>query len=47
MKEWQLAILIRPLLLLALFAFIVIPLEAAFIRWFPEGRIKRLLLTRW
>ena len=47
MKEWQVAILIKPLLLLGLFVLIVIPIELAFIRWFPEGRIKRFLLTRW
>ena len=47
MKDWQLAIVLRPLLLVALFVTIVIPLEAAFIRWVPEGKLKRLLLTRW
>ena len=47
MKEWQLAILARPLFLLAIFAVIVVPLEWLFIRYFPPGRIKRFLLTRW
>lgn len=47
METWHWAILLRPLVLLALFAIIVIPLELLFIRYFPEGWIKRLLLTRW
>ena len=47
MQNWQLAVVLRPLFLLAFFGLIVIPLELAFIRWFPEGRIKRFLLTRW
>lgn len=47
MESWHWAVLLRPLFLLILFVLIVIPLEVAFIRWFPEGRIKRFLLNRW
>jgi hypothetical protein len=38
--------LLRPLILLALFAIVVIPLEMLFIRFFPEGPLKRHLLRR-
>lgn len=47
METWQWAALLRPLFLLILFGLVVIPIEVAFIRWFPDGRIKRFLLTRW
>ncbi len=38
--------LLKPLVLLLLFVVVIIPLELAFMRWFPEGRLKRLLLRR-
>ena len=47
MKDWHLALLLKPLILLALFAFVVLPLEWLFIRFWPEGPVKRRLLTRW
>lgn len=41
-----LSILIKPLVLLLLFALVVRPLAHAFARVYPEGRVKRLLLRR-
>lgn len=36
--------LVKPLALLVLFGLIVLPLKLAFVRWFPEGKVKRFLL---
>lgn len=38
--------LLRPFILLALFVLLVIPLKLLFIRFFPEGALKRILLRR-
>lgn len=40
-----LAMVIRPLVALILFGGIVIPLGMAFERYFPDGKVKRFLLT--
>lgn len=40
------AILLKPLILFALVAFVLYPVRIAVMRWFPEGRLKRLLLWR-
>lgn len=42
--EW--AIVIKPLALFALSALVLYPARRAVMRWFPEGRLKRLLLWR-
>jgi hypothetical protein len=44
--EWLIALLVKPLILFCLAAFVLYPARIAFKRWFPEGRIKRLLLLR-
>lgn len=44
MKPWMIAVLIKPLALLVLFGLIVLPLKLAFVRWFPEGKVKQFLL---
>lgn len=36
--------LLRPFIMLLLFAAVVIPLKIVFVRYFPEGKLKRLLL---
>jgi hypothetical protein len=41
-----LAILLKPFVVLVFFAVVLIPARLAVQRWWPEGRIKRLLLTR-
>ena len=46
MSNFELSMLLRPFILLALFAIIVIPLEMLFIRFFPDGPLKRRLLRR-
>lgn len=46
MTDFGLAMLLRPFILLALFAVVVIPLELLFIRFFPDGPFKRILLRR-
>ena len=39
-----LAIAVRPLIALLFLGLIVLPLKMAFKRWFPDGKVKRLLL---
>ena len=46
MEAWQLAILIKPFILLLLFGFIVLPIKMLFQRLLPEGKIKRILFKR-
>ena len=46
MNDWLLALVLKPLIALAVFGLIVLPIKMAFQRWFPAGRVKRLLLTR-
>lgn len=41
-----LASILRPLLLLFLAAVILLPVRYAMREWFPEGRVKRILLWR-
>jgi hypothetical protein len=43
---FALSVLLKPLIMLIVFVLIVIPLEIAFIRYFPEGKLKQLLLRR-
>jgi hypothetical protein len=47
MKDWHIALLLKPFIMLGLFALIVLPIERLFIRFWPNGRVKRFLLTRW
>jgi hypothetical protein len=42
-----LAAFLRPFVLLIVFLAIVIPLKRVFMRFWPEGRVKRLLLKEW
>lgn len=44
MEPWLIAVLIKPFLLLAFLGLIVLPLKLIFQRYFPEGKIKRVLL---
>ena len=46
MHENLLALLFRPLILFLLVAFVLYPARIAMTKWFPEGRIKRILLWR-
>lgn len=41
-----LAALLRPFILLVLLGCILLPIRYAIIKWWPEGRVKRLLLYR-
>jgi hypothetical protein len=43
---FALSLLLKPFIMLVIFGLIVIPVEIAFIRYFPEGKIKTLLLKR-
>ncbi len=43
---WLVAVVLKPFLALAFFALLVLPLKVAFVRFFPGGRVKRLLLRR-
>jgi len=44
MEGYQLALLLKPLGLLLMMVCIVAPLKWLFIRFFPNGRVKTLLL---
>ncbi len=46
MEPWVIAVIVKPLVLFILMVCIVLPIKLAFIRFFPEGRIKRFLLIR-
>ena len=43
---WQWALALKPLVLFALAGLVLYPIRRAVMRWWPEGRIKRLLLLR-
>lgn len=44
-QTFAIAMLIKPLFLLAVLAVLLL-IRLAVIRWFPEGRIKRILLIQ-
>jgi hypothetical protein len=44
-QTFAIAMLIKPLVLILLLAFLLV-IRLCFIRWFPDGKIKRLLLTK-
>lgn len=44
--SFALAILLRPLALFLILACFLLPIRFAVIRWFPESKFKRFLLTR-
>jgi hypothetical protein len=44
MDGWQIALLLKPFLLLILFGLICLPARFAVIKWMPECRLKRILL---
>ena len=46
MENMAIALLLRPIIIMALGLAILNPARKAVIRWIPEGRIKRLLLLR-
>jgi len=46
MEPWQIAVLVKPFVMLVLAALVLYPCRKLTERYFPEGRIKRLLLRR-
>lgn len=46
MSNLEIALLIKPFAALVLFGLILLPIRLAVKRWMPEGKLKRLLLTR-
>lgn len=46
MEPYVLAMILKPLIALIILLCIVAPLKWLFVRYFPNGRIKRLLLIR-
>jgi len=46
MRAIDLALLLKPFVAIALFAMIVLPIELALARFWPEGRLKRVLFDR-
>ena len=43
---WLLAVLLRPFVLVVLAVAVLYPARKAVERWWPEGRVKRVLLFR-
>lgn len=46
MEPSQWALVLKPLVFFAFAGLVLYPIRRAFMRWFPEGRVKRLLLRR-
>ena len=46
MLTTAIAIVLRPIAAIIVFGLILLPIRLAVQQWFPEGRVKRLLLTR-
>ncbi len=46
MDGYQWAIVLKPLAALVLFGLVLLPIRLAVQRWFPEGKLKKLLLRR-
>ena len=46
LEPWQWAILIKPFMLFVVTVLILYPARMAMTRYFPEGKLKRLLLRR-
>lgn len=46
MSTLEIALVLKPLAALVLFGLILLPIRLAVKRWLPEGKLKRLLLTR-
>jgi len=44
MGTTYIAIVLRPFVALIVFGLILLPIRLAVQRWFPEGRVKKLLL---
>lgn len=42
---FAIAMLLRPIALFILLACILLPIRFAVIKWMPEGKLKRILLT--
>jgi len=42
--SFAMTMLLKPFITLLIFVVIVWPIKAVFVRFFPEGKIKRLLL---
>lgn len=40
------AVILKPIFLFLLVALVLYPIRRAVMRWFPEGKVKRLLLWR-
>jgi hypothetical protein len=46
MDGWQIALILQPFAALVFFGLVLLPIRLAFQKWFPEGRVKKLLLRR-
>ena len=47
MQNWHWALLLKPFVMLFIGVVFIAPLKWLFIRYFPAGRVKRVLLIRW
>jgi hypothetical protein len=45
-RMWLVMLALKPYLAFLFFAILVVPLKVLFVKKFPEGRVKRLLLRR-
>lgn len=46
MEPSQWALVLKPLVFFIFAGLVLYPIRLAFIKWFPEGKLKRLLLRR-
>jgi hypothetical protein len=46
METWAIAVVARPFLMVVLAVAVLYPARKAVKRWWPEGRVKRVLLFR-
>lgn len=47
MDGWQLGLLLKPLIALAIMVLIVLPIKWLFWKLIPEGKLKRVLFFSW
>ena len=46
MESYQVALVVKPLAALVFYGLILLPARIAVMKWWPEGKVKRLLLRR-
>ena len=47
MQTWQIAVVLKPLIAIAIMCLIVVPIKWIFWKLIPEGKLKRILFFSW